>query len=163
MVQQLVGVAEIAAMLGVSRQRVNQLVHSTDFPEPEAELSAGRIWARDAVEAWATSHPPRVTAPAGPVPSPAAAGGELPRCSFCGRDEGQAGKVVAGPGVGICGECVELCQRIIGGDLAGGPALALCPPGAPPGTERPHRRLADRVETLAVELDRLRREIDEGH
>src|SRR5687767_1856919 len=46
------GVAEIAAMLGLSRQRVNQLIQSPDFPAPEAELSAGRIWSREAVETW---------------------------------------------------------------------------------------------------------------
>jgi ATP-dependent Clp protease ATP-binding subunit ClpA/predicted DNA-binding transcriptional regulator AlpA len=54
----LVGVAEIAAMLGVSRQRVNQLVaEDADFPAPEAELSAGRVWLRESVEAWIASNP----------------------------------------------------------------------------------------------------------
>ena len=49
----LVGVAEIAKMLGVSRQRVNQLVRSdSDFPAPEAELIGGRIWKRTDIEAW---------------------------------------------------------------------------------------------------------------
>jgi predicted DNA-binding transcriptional regulator AlpA/ATP-dependent Clp protease ATP-binding subunit ClpA len=56
----LLGVAEIATMLGLSRQRVNQLIQQDDFPAPEAELSAGRIWSRDAVEAWVASHPQRV-------------------------------------------------------------------------------------------------------
>jgi len=49
----LVGVAEVAEMLGVSRQRVNQLVSdSPDFPPPESELSAGRVWLRESIEAW---------------------------------------------------------------------------------------------------------------
>lgn len=48
----LVGSAEIAAMLGVSRQRVDQLASAEGFPRPIADLSAGRIWARSAVEAW---------------------------------------------------------------------------------------------------------------
>lgn len=52
-VHHLVGVAEIAAMLGVTRQRVNQLVREEGFPGPEAELSAGRIWLRETIEAWA--------------------------------------------------------------------------------------------------------------
>lgn len=53
----LVGVAEIAEMLGVTRQRVDALVRSyADFPPPEAELSAGRIWTRNAIEAWARKH-----------------------------------------------------------------------------------------------------------
>ena len=49
----LVGLAEIGAMLGVSRQRVDQLARSKGFPEPVATISAGRIWLRDEVEQWA--------------------------------------------------------------------------------------------------------------
>lgn len=52
-VHHLVGVAEIAEMLGVTRQRVNQLAREEGFPQPEAELSAGRIWKRSDVVAWA--------------------------------------------------------------------------------------------------------------
>lgn len=53
----LVGVAEVAQMLAVSRQRVNRIVHThADFPAPEAELAAGRVWQRSAVEAWARKH-----------------------------------------------------------------------------------------------------------
>ena len=51
-VHHLVGVAEIAEMFGVTRQRVHQLIQANDFPAPEAELSAGRIWKRSDVEAW---------------------------------------------------------------------------------------------------------------
>ena len=55
-VHHLVGVAEIAEMLGVSRQRVNAIVKSQEsFPKPEAELSAGRIWLRSEVLTWAKS------------------------------------------------------------------------------------------------------------
>jgi RNA polymerase primary sigma factor len=35
------------------------------------------------------------------------------RCSFCGKSEAQVKKLVAGPGVYICKECVELCQEIL--------------------------------------------------
>ncbi|HUP68376.1 MAG TPA: Clp protease N-terminal domain-containing protein [Acidimicrobiales bacterium] len=60
MTHHLVGAAEVAAILGVSRQRVAQLVTSTlDFPLPEVELSAGRIWAREAIERWAAYHAER--------------------------------------------------------------------------------------------------------
>jgi ATP-dependent Clp protease ATP-binding subunit ClpA/predicted DNA-binding transcriptional regulator AlpA len=56
----LLGSAEIAELLGVSRQRVSQLVASyPDFPPPEADLAAGRIWSRDAIEAWLARHPER--------------------------------------------------------------------------------------------------------
>jgi prophage regulatory protein len=49
----LVGVAEIATLLGVSKQRVDQLARQPDFPDPEAIITAGRIWRREAIEAWA--------------------------------------------------------------------------------------------------------------
>ena len=52
-VHHLVGVAEIAELLNITRQRVNQLVREDGFPKPEAELSAGRIWKRSDIEAWA--------------------------------------------------------------------------------------------------------------
>jgi len=34
-------------------------------------------------------------------------------CSFCRRDGGQVGQLVAGPAVYICDECVALCSRIL--------------------------------------------------
>ena len=35
------------------------------------------------------------------------------KCSFCGKPQEQVGKLIAGPGVYICNECVELCTEII--------------------------------------------------
>ena len=35
------------------------------------------------------------------------------KCSFCGKNEDQVKRLVAGPGVYICNECVELCFDII--------------------------------------------------
>jgi predicted DNA-binding transcriptional regulator AlpA len=49
----LVGVAEVADMLGLSRQRVHQLAAQQDFPPPVASLSAGLIWRRDDIRRWA--------------------------------------------------------------------------------------------------------------
>lgn len=40
------------------------------------------------------------------------------RCSFCGKTQEQVDKLIAGPGVFICDECIELCQDIIDGDKA---------------------------------------------
>lgn len=57
---ELVGAAEIAEMLGVSRQRVHQLTESAGFPVPVAELRSGRIWERPAVERWIASNPERL-------------------------------------------------------------------------------------------------------
>ena len=39
-------------------------------------------------------------------------GGEL-RCSFCGKSQDEVKKLIAGPTVYICDECVELCNDII--------------------------------------------------
>jgi prophage regulatory protein len=50
----LVGVSEIAEMLDVTRQRVDQLTREDgSFPVPVATLTAGRIWRRVDVERWA--------------------------------------------------------------------------------------------------------------
>jgi ClpX C4-type zinc finger len=35
------------------------------------------------------------------------------RCSFCGKSKEQVGRLVAGPGVFICDECVRLCAEIL--------------------------------------------------
>ena len=53
-----VGVTEIGNLLGVSRQRADQLTRTEGFPEPVAVLSAGRIWGRADVEAWARDDRP---------------------------------------------------------------------------------------------------------
>lgn len=47
------GTAEVAKLLGVSRQRVNQLSHRDDFPEPVARLAAGPVWQNADIERWA--------------------------------------------------------------------------------------------------------------
>lgn len=36
------------------------------------------------------------------------------KCSFCGKAQEQVKRLVAGPGVYICDECIELCSEIIG-------------------------------------------------
>ena len=35
------------------------------------------------------------------------------RCSFCGKSEGQVHRMIQGPGVRICDECVQLCMSIL--------------------------------------------------
>lgn len=52
----LVGAQEIARMLGVSRQRVSQLVGKPDFPQATVELAMGKVWHRAEVETWARAH-----------------------------------------------------------------------------------------------------------
>lgn len=42
------------------------------------------------------------------------------KCSFCGKDQDQVKKLVAGSGVYICNECIELCSEIVEEELAQG-------------------------------------------
>lgn len=48
----LAGLHEIAEMLGVSRQRADQLARQRDFPKPLDEVKAGRIWRLADIEKW---------------------------------------------------------------------------------------------------------------
>jgi ATP-dependent Clp protease ATP-binding subunit ClpX len=52
-------------------------------------------------------------------------GSELLKCSFCGKSQKQVKKLIAGPGVYICDECVELCNEIIDEELADAEELSL--------------------------------------
>src|SRR5438132_12741889 len=38
------------------------------------------------------------------------------RCSFCGKGQDQVRKLVAGPGVFICDQCIDLCQEVLEDD-----------------------------------------------
>jgi ATP-dependent Clp protease ATP-binding subunit ClpX len=44
--------------------------------------------------------------------------GELLKCSFCGKSQKQVKKLIAGPGVYICDECIDLCNEIIEEEFA---------------------------------------------
>src|SRR5918997_1556395 len=41
------------------------------------------------------------------------------QCSFCGKSQRQVRKLIAGPGVYICDECIELCNEIIDEEFSG--------------------------------------------
>ena len=43
---------------------------------------------------------------------------QLPRCSFCGKEQTQVERLIAGPSVFICNECVELCNSILEDELS---------------------------------------------
>jgi len=66
----------------------------------------------------------RETGPPSPAPQPRArrrgrgkAGGG--RCSFCGKPEMPGLRLIAGPGVYICSECIGLCNEILAEEKAG--------------------------------------------
>ena len=64
-------------------------------------------------------------------------GGKLLYCSFCGKSQHEVRKLIAGPSVFICDECVDLCNDIIReevaerGSDAGSPACAAGNQGYP--------------------------------
>lgn len=59
----LIGITEIAGVLGVSRQRAGQLAKDPDFPAPVAQTAAGRLYTRASVKAfcvrWMAARNPR--------------------------------------------------------------------------------------------------------
>lgn len=59
------------------------------------------------------------------------------KCSFCGKSQEQVRKLIAGPGVYICDECVDLCNEILDEELFDSNAAA---PQPVPRTEQPQKR-----------------------
>ncbi|MCL2938970.1 MAG: ATP-dependent protease ATP-binding subunit ClpX [Trichodesmium sp. MAG_R02] len=55
------------------------------------------------------------------------------KCSFCGKSQEQVRKLIAGPGVYICDECVELCNEILDEELFDSNATGAQPPIPRPG------------------------------
>ena len=54
----LAGLAEVAAILEVSKWTAVQYTKRTDFPEPLARLASGPVWDAAAIEAWGVDHGP---------------------------------------------------------------------------------------------------------
>ena len=52
-------------------------------------------------------------------------GNDLLKCSFCGKTQRHVKKLIAGPGVYICDECIELCNEIIAEEFTEGPEVQL--------------------------------------
>ena len=50
---------------------------------------------------------------------------DLLKCSFCGKSQKQVKKLIAGPGVYICDECIDLCNEIIEEELSEGTEVGL--------------------------------------
>lgn len=53
MPEHLMGIAEIAELLGVSRTRIHQIRGEGDLPQPYDTLAMGPVWLRQDIEAWA--------------------------------------------------------------------------------------------------------------
>lgn len=50
-------------------------------------------------------------------------GTDLLKCSFCGKSQKQVKRLIAGPGVYICDECIELCNEIVEEEFSGDGAV----------------------------------------
>jgi predicted DNA-binding transcriptional regulator AlpA len=53
----LVGISEIAELIGMTRQRAYQIVRDPEFPEPVDVIAAGTFWWRQEVEAYLRKRP----------------------------------------------------------------------------------------------------------
>ena len=53
---------------------------------------------------------------------------EYPYCSFCGKSDTDVKRLIAGVGVHICNECVDICVDIIAEDVEGGEEQKLMEP-----------------------------------
>ncbi len=70
------------------------------------------------------------------------------KCSFCGKSQEQVRKLIAGPGVYICDECVDLCNEILDEELFNGGTTSQAPPRPEPAERtrtRPPRTTPHRV------------------
>jgi len=93
---------EIAEVLGLSHQRVHQIVEGAGGARP---------WRR--VIGRGKGEP-----------------GTMLKCSFCGKHQKQIRKLIAGPGVYICNECIEKADRVIAnGEVIATPLSAMKPVG----------------------------------
>ena len=74
------------------------------------------------------------------------------RCSFCGKSQEQVRKLIAGQGVYICDECINLCQEIIEEEMleAPRPKSALAPLPSP-------RKIKDALDEYVISQDRAKK------
>ena len=77
---------------------------------------------------------------------------DLLKCSFCGKTQKQVKKLIAGPGVYICDECIELCNEIIVEELAEASSLGL--------TERPKpQEIFEFLDQYVIGQDRAKKSL----
>lgn len=81
--------------------------------------------------------------------TPSATREEFAHCSFCGKPDREVQKLIAGPGVQICDECVALSTSIIDGTL-GTTAL----PPAPLWASLTDPEMLDHIPRVAAHIDR---------
>jgi len=95
--EDLVGLAEVAAMLKTSRTQANRWTRREDFPEPIARLRATPVWRADDVKAWAKQRKP--------VPMNLSRGGRRYARSKRGHSNDPPEAAAAKPPKGVTVEC----------------------------------------------------------
>ena len=71
------------------------------------------------------------------------------KCSFCGKSQDQVRKLIAGPGVYICDECIDLCNEILDEELVDGQGHAARHTPEPSRGKAPAKKAAKPAPTLA--------------
>jgi len=70
------------------------------------------------------------------------------KCSFCGKSQEQVRKLIAGPGVYICDECVDLCNEILDEELFDSSAVPAA--AVPPKQETTQKRRAASGKSMSM-------------
>ena len=73
------------------------------------------------------------------------------RCSFCGKRQEQVNRIIAGPNVYICNECVDLCNSILHDEMHAGSAQQLELPADGRTVYLYRKRCADGIPVVRVE------------
>ena len=71
------------------------------------------------------------------------------KCSFCGKSQDQVRKLIAGPGVYICDECIDLCNEILDEELVDGQGSASGRQASEPKGKAPTKKTSKPAPTLA--------------
>jgi ATP-dependent Clp protease ATP-binding subunit ClpX len=71
------------------------------------------------------------------------------KCSFCGKSQDQVRKLIAGPGVYICDECIDLCNEILDEELVEAPVSGSRHQGEHQRSKQPAKKPSKPVPTLA--------------
>jgi hypothetical protein len=108
--------------------------------------------------------PPAVPAPdRAPTPAPP----KTLYCSFCGKSQHHVKKLIAGPGVYICDECVEICTDVVSGQDQFSTVLSLLVDGEKSGSDAYAAALAHlrgrSTEDVASYVERSRQVAEHNH
>lgn len=83
------------------------------------------------------------------------------KCSFCGKSQEQVRKLIAGPGVYICDECVDLCNEILDEELLDSNSAATQQPQRSEPPQKRRNRSADISLTQIPKPREIKEHLDE--